>query len=382
MKSDNTKGNPYHDEEGKFTSGDGAGKKSDKSQSIKLKDGVDLSNLFNSLKPQQVQNNAPKVDLSQKIIQRNLKAPKLAKGISHSFSAGTEEAQKIVADFFDYSGIIIKEGSACYSLRTNLFSSFFSGKPTIESAILFKSTDLSGVGKNSIFYAHGETFYHECFHGIDTEYFDKQNKQKCISCDHILSNGKTLKDVFSEEISSNQYSHSMKMFNEIKSEYEKTFSDELLKKYTPEEITAIDDNIDKLNSTFKSLNQKHRSGQIDYNTYVSLWKQNEKIFKEEYAKKDFARAIATKKYSVLSDFCSFIYRTGVSNSICGGHPRKYWSSDNGRKPIKEMFAEMGSMWSRNDTEQIALIQRYFPNTYNGFLEIVKNLDNIKGVNKR
>ena len=118
-----------------------------------------------------------------------------------------------------------------------------------------------------------------------------------------------------------------------------------------------------------------------YNEAFDQYRAKFKEFKKEWKKYNDiflpAKQKATHKYSCLSDFCSFVYRTGLKQSICGGHPKSYWSQENGNKAIKEMWAELGSMWARGKSDDIERMRKYFPETVASFEELVGSLDSIR-----
>ena len=287
------------------------------------------------------------------------------------FDTGTDKAKQIVGDFFMSTKTRIDNAKeiAHYS--------------PLWHTVCYQPKDLKSVGKYGGCYELGETFFHEIFHGIDDRYGS-------LSTQYKLSNGKTLKEVFHDEIYDNKYSWSMKLFNEVKQEFENAVQEEMSKMFTPEQIKEYKDKskfyMDKMNSltedwrTHNKLWQYPNTMAYDqaYDEYAKAWKEAKK---EWAAANDAflpARQKAIHKYSCLSDFCSFIYRTGTgSKSICGGHPKAYWSQDNGTKPIKEMFAELGSMWARGKKDDLDRMRKYFPNTVASFEELVGKLDDIR-----
>ena len=256
-------------------------------------------------------------------------------------------------------------------------------KVTFWHSINLQPSDLKIVGKHSGNYELGETLFHETFHGIDQMYGD-------ITSSYKLSNGKTLKDVYHGEISEKKYAWNMNLFNSIKKEYEMAVEEEMSKMFSPEQAKEYNEKIDYYRKAMQNLNNefgkknsiKFYSSIQEYNeafdNYKNEWK---KLKKELTTLNDIALPAQQKaihKYSCLSDMCSFIYKTGIgNNSICGGHPKKYWSMDNGNKASKEIWAELGSMWARGKKDDINRIRKYFPNTVSAFEELLGKLEDIR-----
>ena len=316
----------------------------------------------------------PKKDYSQSInsvLVPSVKDEYLKKGVVDAFNHGRDEAKDAVLSVLKDYGVTINKGSgSCYDGWGH---------------VVFSNTDLTSSGKYGGYHAPGETFYHECFHAIDGKFY-KNGKGGYLTSNYQLENGKTLRNVFHDEIAEHKYGHNLEMYNEIKAEYKARCEEELHKFYSDEEIDQIRKDLNcqnELNKKYKylsgtSLNGQYKQDWIDYKN------ERKRLFKEvlnpAMAKYDKAVNVVNHEYSCLSDFCSYLYKTGVGEgSICGGHKASYWSQDWGQKPIREMFAELGSMWSRNDTAGIDRIKKYFPKTVEGFMEIVNNFDKIRSV---
>ena len=355
VENKDNKGNPNHKpagspDGGQFTSGGGSS----------LKD-----KLLNFTKSKAtVIDNGNYLDV---VLKHNLSDLK-SEHIKSCFEAGTPEAKKIVGDFFDATHTKI---SKCKSGQVAHYSPLF-------HSINFEPSDLKNTGKHSGYYELGETFYHETFHAIDDRYGELTTKYK-------LANGKTIQTVFHDEIADNKYSWSWHLYDEIKEDFEKARQEEIDKLFTPEQIADYNEKadyykkeMDNLWKNFDNHASHYPSYQIYLNAYNEVnnkWKQ----LKKEWTKVSDAflpaRQKAVHKYSCLSDFCSYIYKTGTgSKSICGGHPKSYWKGD---RPIKEMWAELGSMWARGKTEDLNRMRKYFPKTVGAFEEIISNLDTIR-----
>ena len=301
------------------------------------------------------------------IATNNLKANLNIKNLEKSFNAGTEKARQVVGDFFKSTQTIIDKGDACYT--------------PILHRIYLTNADLTGEGKHGGNYEVGEVFYHEVFHGIDDRYGR-------LTIDRKLSNGKTIQEVFHSEINENKYSWNWNLFNEVKKDYEAAIEEEMSKSFTPDQIKEYQEKSEYYRKALNDLNKNfdnnlfHYPSIQAYNEAFEKYKNDFRETKKEWKKINDvflpARQKATHKYSCLSDFCSYIYRTGSGNkSICGGHPKAYWAKDNGNKAIKEMWAELGSMWARGKTDDIDRMRKYFPKTVASFEELVGNLDNIR-----
>ena len=303
----------------------------------------------------------------QDVVKKNLVANLSVKNLENSFNAGTSKAQQVVYDFFRDTQTRIDKGEGKY---LPLFHK-----------ILLSNGDLSGDGKHGGFYELGEVLYHEIMHAIDHRYGE-------ITTTRILSNGKTIKQTFHDEINSNKYSWNWNLYNEVKADYDKAIEEEMNKMFTPDQIKEYKDKaeyyrkyLNDLNKNFDNHYYNYPSIQA-YNEAFDKYKQDFKNAKKEWKKYNDiflpARQKATQKFSCLSDFCSYIYRTGTGRqSICGGHTKAYWSMDNGNKPIKEMWAELGSMWARGKTDDIERMRKYFPDTVSSFEELVGSLDKIR-----
>ena len=217
VNNEGGKGNPNHKpagspDGGQFTSGPESGDGSIKNKFLAfLKDKTPKATV--------APKNEPSVPIStytfKDVITNNLKGNLKPSNLEKSFLAGTTKAQQVVCDFFRDSKVIIDRGSAKYI-------------PVI-STIYYENFDLTGEGKHGGYYEVGETFFHEVFHGIDHKY-------GLLTTNRILSNGKTLQQVFHDEIYANKYSWNMNLFNEVKADYEKAIDEEMIKMFTPEQI--------------------------------------------------------------------------------------------------------------------------------------------------
>ena len=375
VENKDNKGNPNHKpagspEGGQFTSSPSTGLKSSLLDFIKLKKAVPT---VASQKPVQTESVVPSSYTFNDIATKNLKMDSglNVKHMESCFNTGTDKAKQLICDFFmsTHTKIDRASKSACYS--------------PLWQRIYFQPYDLKIEGKKAGNYELGETFYHEIFHGIDDRYGR-------LTSNYKLSNGKTLKEVFHNEISDKKYAWSTKLFNQIKDEYNAAVEEEKNKMFTPEQIKNYEDGMVYYKKMLNDLNTefgKHNSvydypSQEAYNkAYENYSTEFNKIRKEWKKLSDTflpAQQKAIHKYSCLSDFCSFIYRTGTGNkSICGGHPKEYWSQDGGNKAIKEMWAELGSMWARGKTEDLDRMRKYFPETVASFEELVGKLDEIR-----
>lgn len=375
VENKDNKGNPNHKpagspDGGQFTSSPSTNLKGSLLDFIKVKKAASTAP---SQEPVQTESVVPSSYTFNDIIAKNLKANSglNVKQMENCFNTGTEKAQKVICDFFMSTNTKIDRAKsiAHYS--------------PLWRTICFQPVDLKVEGKKAGNYELGETFYHEIFHGIDDRY-------GMLTSQYKLSNGKTLKEVFHGEISDKKYAWNTKLFNQVKQEFENAVEEEMNKMFSPEQIKQYNDGMEYYKKALNDLNAefgKHNSV-FDYpsqeaydKAYKDYSDQFNKLRKEWKELSNMflpARQKAVHKYSCLSDFCSFIYRTGTGNSsICGGHPKAYWSQDGGNKAIKEMWAELGSMWARGKTEDLYRMRKYFPETVASFEELVGKLDEIR-----
>ena len=358
------KGNPNHkpagsSEGGQFTSGPESGT-----------EGGSISNKWKSFLSSKKSDVTPIVSTYtlDDILKNNVVGKFNLKDFESPFNAGTEKARQIIGDFFKSTNVKIdRDGKGA---RYNPFY----------SRIFLENADLKAQGKHAGYYEIGETFYHEIFHGVDDKYGQ-------LTTEYILSNGKTLKDTFHHEIASKKYSWNMNLFNEVKADYEKAVQEEMSKMFTPEQVKEYTEKkeyyrkaMSDLNNSFDNNKFHYKSIQAYYDAYDEYHNKFKELKKEWKKYNDIflpAQQKATHKYSCLSDFCSFVYRTGLNQSICGGHPKNYWSQDGGAKAIKEMWAEVGSMWARGKSEDVERMRKYFPETISMIEEVIGKLDDIR-----
>lgn len=376
VQNEGNKGNPNHKpagspDGGQFTSGKEAGG----SSSVDLK-----SNLLNFIKSKQAQAEpvaAPQpkpVSFDAILSCFGVGCTLNKENMKTCFEAGIYEAQVIISNFFKQTGTKIYN---CKPNKCAHWSSFF-------QHICFQQCDLKEVGKHAGGYEVGETFYHEIFHAMDDRYGTGAN----LTTSFKLSNGKTLKQTFHDEIATKKYSWNMNLYNEVKADFAKAQDEELHKMFTEEQIQEYKNKEQYFRKAMTDLNNSFDNHLYNYpsvqayneafNNYKAEFKKLKKGWQEVNDIMLPAYQKARHKYSCLSDFCSFIYRTGVGNeSICGGHTKKYWSMDGGNKAIYEMWAELGSMWARGRTDNIERMRKYFPDTVKGFEELVGKLETIR-----
>lgn len=376
VENKNNQGNPNHKpagspDGGQFTSAGGTGSGT---SSNNLK-----SSLLDFIKKKQAAAE-PKVTFDNIAACFGLGCSLKKEHMKKSFENGTPEAQQLVDNFFK-------------TTKTKIFNAE-KGKTAHWSVkwrcVCFNNQDLQEeLGKHSGFHAPGDTFYHEVFHAMDDMYGSGGN-EGILTANYELSNGKTLKETFHDEIAIKKYSWNTKLYDEIKSDYEKCREEELRKNFTEEQIKDFEAKKEYYRKALFDLNYEfgkhnHISDYPSVQAYNDAWneyntkfKQLKKEWKQEANKMLPAVQSAQRQYLALSDFCSFIYKTGIGKqSICGGHPKTYWSSNDGNRPIQEMWANLGSMWARGDTEGLARMEKYFPDTVKGFKELVGKLDHIR-----
>lgn len=288
------------------------------------------------------------------------------KNLKFAFDKGTPEAQRLFCDFFDkFQNVKIARSNekTCFSPSDNM--------------LLIENAHLTGKGKLGGYISPGESLFHEFFHTIDWNHGN-------LTSNYQLQNGKTLKETFFDEIHDNYYSFNMKLFNEIKDGYLKDKESYLNQVHTPEEIANYNAKRKELYNQIMKMNQEFDNNPYHY-PYLGAYEDAYKEYKQkvmglnkEYTKlyDDFelpAKQKAQHKWIIMSDMCSFIYKTGTKGSICGGHPAQYWSQHHGNLPIMELFAEMGQKWATNETEGFNLIAKYFPKTADGFKELIGDI---------
>lgn len=279
--------------------------------------------------------------------------------LKYAFEKGTPEAQALLGEFFESTNTSI--------IRSNTKTCF--NPPT--GNIYMENVHLTASGVSGGYIAPGESLYHESFHAIDWKYGQLTSTFK-------LENGKTLREVFSDEIHDSKYSQNMGLFNEIKANFKADEQKYLHEMYTPQQIEEANQKKQYYNSIFSQLNANYSQHKITWDEYTQRWKENKKKYLKEV--RDFelpARQKSQHDWIALSDICSFIYKSGTAGSPCGGHPAKYWSQMDGKLPIMEMFAELGQKWATNDVEGFNRIAKYFPKTAKGFKEILGKMEQIK-----
>lgn len=346
--------NPYHDEEGKFTTQEGQGTaKKDLSTKVSLKEGADLEKLKSmlaavKLKPQQPATPVvPAIDYAGVISGLAFEcSPNMRKGIIDNYNLGNEEAKVIVGDFFNRTKLRIKtaKSGACYVTERS-FIQLLSGRP-VDSYIQICPGDVgANRGKYMKLWKPGSVLYHEVFHGIDTEYFDAILKKKTLSGGYILSSGKTMNDTFHSEIATKRYAFNQKLYNSVKEGYFKTIAENYCK------LTG--ENEQEVLKTMKSGERLKNS-----DAFLS------------------SKELSCQKWGDISDLCSYIYKN--TNPPAGGlgHLTSYWNSRGEYQITKELFAEMGAAKSINDVEALEIFKQWLPETYQAFEEIYGKLGEI------
>jgi len=115
---------------------------------------------------------------------------------------------------------------------------------------------------------------------------------------------------------------------------------------------------------------------VDYN---NKWLSSNKNFMKaintdkEYVltNKDIYKTLIqeNKSYKELSDIISGMTKNKIRGRYY--HKTRYWNKPN--KLEKEIFAQMFTMAGKNDIKQLKIFERYFPNTFKEFGNIIRRL---------
>ena len=191
---------------------------------------------------------------------------------------------------------------------------------------------------------------HELGHAVDFWFGYSDALTRTV----VLSNGKTLKEIFNEEFSGKQEEIYQEVMNEYKTIINENINDkayDILMKYMPDYNDLCNNHFD-----MKKRREIHRklyeSGFVEA-YYLLYTKQCAKILNH--------------KYSPILDALSSRYN--LDGLLLDGHKHAYyWFSDENR-PVAELFANLFEAKVTNKHVQFDELKKFLPKSFEGFEEL-------------
>ena len=387
IKSDNTKGNPYHDERnGEFTSKDGANSVSASTlfdtpdDFLKSFDVDNVDDFLNSLDSESAEEKNGQKNISEKewkdtldsLITNKNKKSEFVQKLSEIYQKCPQDVQNLIFYYFNATKtpINIKGQKTQFVICMNGW-----GEVTRKEIFYCKNRVFS-QGEDGEYSIEGlSAFVHEPFHGID-DFFDDASKN------YVLSNKKTFKQTFESEIPST-IEGKQKLFSDLMNDFEneaqknmikngfsqedyllfKKIQNKTLEKELTKQLNEEAKKVDKNNQDeVESFKQKVLAKLNQVSEFKANFNSLMKIYKK--TKEDF-RPLSDISESIDS-FNKFTAQIGC------GHGEKYW--ENGEKQIKEVFAEVAQSYAMMP-KSLEYMQKYFPKTIEAFKEILGGLNN-------
>lgn len=367
VQNKGNKGNPYHDDEGKFTTGE-----------INYSGDFSLDDFLNSFNENDIDSFLGTIETTEtfdfkpildKLLKNKNNRKKIIDAINDQLNDAPDKFKKVIFNFLSKSKINkIKKGGNQTCFVLNAMFPFLS-EIRIRDADIFNSESLG--------HKKGTAIVHEIFHAIDYLYNDNG---KLLSQSYVLSNGKTFRKVVDEEVFSikNKNNFFQDLRNdfdaEIKNEYVKNgISLEIvsqIKQIEDEQKNALEDVHvkQKLFPTFNDFQKELLNTIKQYDSKLEKYKKERDIIKNIKKKTKL-------NFTLISDICESIDTYNSFTDFIGyGHggvKTTYWKKDT-RRQSKELFAEIAESMALSK-ENFNNFQKYFPNSVKAFQEILDSI---------
>lgn len=375
IKSDNTHGNPYHDESnGRFTTKNGGN----------LETIDDFLSSFDSIDDfiDSIPTESKNVVLDfrgtlSKQLLNSKNREKIIFTLNEQLNKLPDNYKKIMFDFFNKTKIPLEIKGQATQFVTKSVGWFDIPKYLIR----VKQSDIFDTKEHE----EGTSLVHETFHAIDK----MTNNGQWMSTTKVLSNGKTLQRILTEDIQSIDRN---KLFQELLDDHNSKLSElvalKLNGKITPERVKELEDiqaqNRSERNKELAYVNKLHNKHYFSsYLDYIAAFDEVEKKYKkllEPYsADIDMIREVRKQSlaeirhdYTLMSDICQSIrFHNPFTEYMGYGHSMGYWN--NPKNQVIEFFAECAESESLNP-RAFALFEKYFPNAVAGYRELLKGIE--------
>ena len=200
-----------------------------------------------------------------------------------------------------------------------------------------------------------DTLPHELGHAVDAWFGHNDALTKTV----ILSNGKTLKEIFNEEFDSKQE----EIYQAVMSEYKQIITDninekayDILMKYMPLYNDLRIYEVDPKNDYCVNKRRIHR---ILYNSgFVEAYYL---LYTRQCAK------ILNNKYSPILDALSSRYN--LDGHLLDHHQHLYYELTDDSRPVSELFANLFEAKVTNKHVQFDELKKFLPKSFEGFEEL-------------
>ena len=232
----------------------------------------------------------------------------------------------------------------------------------------------------------GEVFWHESYHALDYQTYDKippdmivqqerggmtfskfisSFSKATVSTRLKTSNGKTMLDTLKDEITN---SKKQGVFSQINKDFQADLNDRLQKKFPNEDISNLYERRSNLiDEIDKKLDEKYSRVQYGTPQYNEKWKERDRMIKENAEIQRLSEIMRVKntikvqemfkEWGDISDMCV----AAGFDSFCGGHSQSYFKKDKSNKAL-EFLAEFGSAKATGDKASLDKFKKYFPET--------------------
>ena len=361
VQNKDNKGNPYHDDEGKFTTGEEIYNSGDLSLDDFL-NSFDENNIDSFLETIEETKPIGTFDFQpvlNKLLDNKKNKNKIIGTMVEQLKKVPDNFKKVLFDFLNKSKLKkIRIGG-----EDSQFDSIF-------HTLQISQKDFYDGEQNG--HKEGTTFVHETFHAID--YLHNGNGR--LSQSFVLSNGKTFRKTLDEEILSLDKT---KMFQDLSNGFMEEWTNAVVKQGVSHEtmlkINQINDEryteligIKKRAKLFPTYNDFVDEFNAAYDKYESRFEP----YKKERDIVKNAKQKAILDYAIMADMCQSIDKNNDFSKLVGyGHKDKYWNQPT--KQSIELFAEIAESMALNK-ESLEKIQKYFPNSLKAFQEIFDSLN--------